>query len=88
MYAHKFFFLLSTATSSLHVIQVAISAIVPNNNNDCPSPLSLSPCAVIDPVDSESSQGTNFANNIADQPDMVQTTPLSFDVDPMSNPQF
>jgi len=50
--------------------------------------ISLSFCAVIGPVDSETSQGTNFASYIADQQDMVQIIPLSFDVDPMDNPQF
>jgi len=45
-------------------------------------------CAVIGPVDSEASQGTNLANYIADQPDMIQISPLSFDVDPMDNPQL
>jgi len=45
-------------------------------------------CAVIGPVDSEAPQGTNLANYIADQLDMVQISPLSFDVDPMDNPQL
>jgi len=52
MNAQNIFFLLSAATSSLHVIQIAMSDVVPSDDSDC------------------------------------QITPLSFDVDPMDNPQF
>jgi len=45
-------------------------------------------CAVVGPIDSEGSQGSNVANYIAGQPDLVQISPLSFDVDPINNPQL